>query len=104
MRAQTFNKILKRNYEKIILVIPKSLEGEILQMANATSGCHIGEAKTIGRIKVNFYFPKMYSKVKNFIKGCQECAKQMSPPKIPRAELDQYPTPSGIGEIISIDI
>jgi hypothetical protein len=75
MRAQTFNNILKRNYEKIILVIPKSLEGDILQMAKAISKCHMGEAKTIGKIKINFYFPKMYSKVKTFIKGCQEYAK-----------------------------
>jgi hypothetical protein len=89
---------------KIIPVIATSLEGEILQMAHATNGCHMGEAKTIGRIKGNFYFPKIYSKVKTFIHNCQECAKQKSPAKAPRAELGQYPYPSGVGELMSIEI
>jgi hypothetical protein len=94
----------RKNELKVIPVIPKSLEGEILQMAHATSGCHNGETKTIGRIKGNFHFPKIYSKVKTFIQGCEECAKQKSPPKTPRFELSQCPTPSRVGELKSIDI
>lgn len=94
----------RKNELRIIPVIPKSLEGEILQMAHAMSGCHMRKAKTIGRIKRNFYFPKIYSKVSTFIQGCQECTKQKSPPKITRAELGQHPTLSEIGELISIDI
>jgi hypothetical protein len=95
----------RKNELKIIPVIPKPLEGEILQMSHATSRVKdMREAKTIGRIKGNFYFPKMYSKVKTFIQGCLECAKQKSLPKTPKAKIGQYPTPSGVGELMSIDI
>jgi hypothetical protein len=35
----------RKNELKILRVIPNSLEGEILQMVQATSGCHMGESK-----------------------------------------------------------
>ena len=64
----------------------------------------MGEAKTMGRIKENFYFPNIYKKVKEFIQSCEDSAKHKSPQTMPRAELGTSGVPAGVGDLISIDI
>ncbi|KAK2701327.1 hypothetical protein QYM36_020024 [Artemia franciscana] len=55
----------RQNDTRLIPVIPKSMEGEVIYFSHVVNGCYMGEAKTIGRIKRNFYFPNIYKKVKN---------------------------------------
>ncbi|KAK2716768.1 hypothetical protein QYM36_007050 [Artemia franciscana] len=93
-----------QNNTRLIPVIPKSMEGEVIYFSHVVNGCHMGEAKTMGRIKGNFHFPKMYKKVKEFIQSCEDCAKHKSPQTMPRAELGTYGVPAGVGDLISIDI
>ena len=94
----------RQNDTRLIPVIPKSMEGEVIYFSHVVNGCHMGEAKTMGRIKGNFHFPNMYKKVKEFIQSCEDCAKHKSPQTMPRAELGTYGVPAGVGDLISIDI
>ncbi|KAK2726142.1 hypothetical protein QYM36_000560 [Artemia franciscana] len=97
-------KTYRQNETQLIPVIPKSLEGEVIYFSHVVNGCHMGEAKTMGRIKGDFYFPNMYKKVKKLIQSCEDCAKRKSPQTLPRAELGTYGVPAGIADLISIDI
>ncbi|KAK2701244.1 uncharacterized protein LOC136043766 [Artemia franciscana] len=94
----------RQNDTRLIQVIPKSMEGEVMYFSHVINGCHMGEVKTLDRIRGNFYFPNVYKKVKKFIQSCEDCAKHKSPQTMPRAELFTYGVPAGAGDLISIDI
>ncbi|KAK2718171.1 hypothetical protein QYM36_005475 [Artemia franciscana] len=94
----------RQNDTRLIPVIPKSMEGEVIYLLHVVNGCHMGEAKTMGRIKGNIHFPNMYKKVKEFILSYEDCAKHKSPQTMPRAEFGTYGVPAGVGDLISIDI
>ncbi|KAK2703614.1 hypothetical protein QYM36_017916 [Artemia franciscana] len=94
----------RQNDTRLIPDVPKSMEGEVIYFSHVVNGCHMGEAKAMGRIKGNLHFPNMYKKVKEFIQSCEDCAKHKSPQTMARAELVTYGVPAGVGEFISIDI
>ncbi|KAK2712898.1 hypothetical protein QYM36_011562 [Artemia franciscana] len=94
----------RQNDTRLIPVIPKSMEEEVIYFSHVVNGCHMGEAKSMGRIKGNFHFPNMYKKVKEFIQSGEDCAKHKSPQTMPRAELGTYGVPAGVRDLISIYI
>ena len=77
--------MLKRKYEDaqggttwIQLVVPKSLRKEIMQELHAGATGHIGEEKTLNKIKERFYWPGMWQDVKDWCHACATCATHKS--------------------------
>ena len=64
------------------LLLPKSLTKEVMQElhAGATEG-HLGEEKTILKIKERFYWPGMQQDVHNWCQTCATCATRKTAPK-----------------------
>ncbi len=55
-----------------VLCVPESMREEIIKMAH-TRGGHMGIHATIDRLRRRFYFPKLPTKVDDFVKGCKTC-------------------------------
>ena len=90
------NGMLKRRYEDaqgcttwIQLVVPQSLREEIMQdlHAGATEG-HLGEVKTLNKIRERFYWPGMSQDVKPWCHTCATCATRKPATKKNRVPLE----------------
>ena len=97
-RLSLINNVVHRSWEQKsaepnlqLACIPEALQKDVISSAHdlATSG-HLGQIKTIGRIRSKFYFPKMDLKVKLHIAACHVCLKKRSNvPKL-KAPLTPY--------------
>lgn len=62
------------------LWVPEGLTQEIIEHAHKPpQKCHGGIGKTIRRIKLNFYWPDLAIRVKEFVSNCEECQTSKSP-------------------------
>ena len=62
------------------LVAPKSLRDVILsQLHSSITGGHLGEAKTLTKLKRSFYWPGHYKDVESWCRTCSQCATRKSP-------------------------
>ena len=73
------------------LVIPDVMQPTILQAYHDNFG-HQGLQKTLSRIRADVWFPRMYSKVKQYLSNCPVCAK-----------FNICPSPSHKGQLRSTD-
>jgi len=61
------------------LLIPEQLRGEILTEAhNAKVAGHLGEEKTLGRLRTRFHWKGMKKDVQNWIRHCPQCERVKS--------------------------
>ena len=62
------------------LWIPESLTNEVIKNAHVPPNkCHGGVAKTLERIRRNFYWPKMTIAVRDYVARCKGCKENKSP-------------------------
>ena len=73
------------------LVVPKSLRDKVLQelYGSVTTG-HFGIAKTLGRVRQQFYWINCKEDVREWCRNCDLCAEKRGPPRKPRAPMPQY--------------
>jgi len=92
--------ILYRQFEEssgrssyLQLVVPSQLREEILEEAHAgTMSCHLGEDKTLARVKERFFWPGYSNAVKEWCKTCANCAARKIPPRKRRGPLQNVLT------------
>ena len=63
-------------------------------------GGHLGEEKTLGRLKERFYWPGHFTDVRNWCKTCAACATRKTPPTRGRAPLKNIE----VGQMVAMDI
>ena len=56
-----------------LLCVPIGHRRKIMESVHVTNAGHLGLFKTWLLIKNRFYWPKMYSHVKRFVQGCNQC-------------------------------
>uniref|UniRef100_A0A5S6R0G6 RNA-directed DNA polymerase n=1 Tax=Trichuris muris TaxID=70415 RepID=A0A5S6R0G6_TRIMR len=73
---------------RLQLVVPKEMIPQVLHQchAAATAG-HLGEEKTLARVREQFYWPGYRADVKRYIKTCWECNARDDPVPKGRAPL-----------------
>mgnify|MGYP000409293563 FL=1 len=83
---------IEGNIPKFCLVVPRKLRKEILHLCHDVrfSG-HLGEVKTLAKVKEAFYWPRMSSDVVEYVKTCVTCSKNKKPSQQwPKASLGVY--------------
>ena len=104
------NGILYRRYESsdgntyLQAVAPREIREEIVQQLHAGAfGAHLGENKTLSRLKERFYWPGHSDDVIKWCKTCATCAARKNPSRRGRAPLQNvaagYPM-----QIVAVDI
>ena len=77
------------NGESHSLVVPKSYETEIIKAAHSHPfGGHLGRNKCCTRIFNHFWFPKLKSKIADYITKCHECQVTAGKQRKERAPLE----------------
>lgn len=92
--------ILYRQFEEssgksshLQLIIPRQLREEVLEEAHAgTMSCHLGEDKTIARVREKFFWPGYSNAAKEWCKTCANCATRKIPPRRRRGPLQNILT------------
>ena len=70
------------------LVVPSSLQSEILEQVHAGSvGRHLGQSKTLQKLKDRFYWPGHYNDVMKWCLLCPSCVTRKSPSPKAKAPL-----------------
>lgn len=74
------------------ILVSKENRAEILKQCHdsVTSG-HLGIYKTFERIKVNYYWPKMWPNITCYIRRCQVCLAQKSEHRPPSGLMGSFP-------------
>ena len=86
------------------VVAPKVSRSDILHhLHDGIAGGHLGEAKTLSRLRERFYWPGHASDVRMWCKTCSHCAARKNPTHTRRAPLQSmlagYPM-----QIVAVDI
>ena len=67
------------------------------------TGGHLGQEKTLSKLKERFYWPGHYNDVRDWCKTCVACSKRKSPPTTQKAPLQTitagYPT-----QVMAVDL
>ena len=85
-------------------MVPSSLQKEILDEPHGETQCgHLGEEKTLSRLKERFYWPGHWNDVRNWCNTCATCATRKSVGAKNRAPLQTiragYPM-----QVVAVDI
>ena len=102
--------VLYRSFEKIgfgkvmQLVVPYKLQEAILKLAhnNRTAG-HLGQARTLEKIRRNYFWVHYRKDVENWVRACRKCQRRQGTPKKRRAPMQ----PSAVGfplERVAMDV
>ena len=86
------------------LIVSQGLRTEVLQeLHSGAVGGHLGEEKTLKKLKERFYWPGHANDVKNWCRACPSCSTRKTPTPKQRAPLGSlqagYPM-----QIVSVDI
>ena len=86
------------------LIVPKCLQAEILdQLHSGVVGGHLGKAKTLGKLKSQYYCPGHYQDVQNHCNTCPTCATRKTPAPQARGPLQNI-TVSSPMQMVGVDL
>lgn len=88
-----------------LLVVPSDLRDEILFACHdePTSG-HLGFARTLARVRQNYYWPKLAPSVKRYVRTCRQCQRRKTPPFRPAGFLHPITAPEAPFEQVGLDL
>ena len=86
------------------LVVPKKFHQDILRdLHEGVTGGHLGEVKTLSKLKERFYWPGHYNDIRDWCQTCKACAKRKSPVPGRQAPMQTitagYPT-----QVMAVDL
>lgn len=73
------NSVLVKNFDrttitKYLLVIPAVLRNEIFEACHdEPSSWHLGNARTLTKIKMKYYWPRLTLDITHYIRSCRDC-------------------------------
>src|SRR3989442_4634934 len=87
------------------LIIPKEKREMLISMAHETEFAgHMGVNKTVKRLQVHFWWPKIRAMVAKFIKSCENCQLIARKTKIDRTPIVPFPRTQRAWSQTSIDM
>ena len=86
------------------LIVPLVLQNQVLEHIHAgAAGGHLGQHKTLQKLKDRFYWPGHYNDVMMWCSTCPSCATRKTP--IPKAKAPLSPIPVGSPlQLVAIDL
>jgi len=71
----TLSKPIEGNTSRLLLIIvPESLRRTVCNIYHASpAGGHVGQYKTLYRLRIRFFWPKMRTFIESFVAKCPHC-------------------------------
>lgn len=89
--------------EEAQLVVPAHKRKQVLaEYHDSETACHDGVDRTLGRIRLRYYWPGMRKTVLEYVKSCVDC-QRFKPSNLKPAGLLQTPVQSARFEVLSVD-
>jgi hypothetical protein len=90
---------------RFLLYIPPSLVPEVLYSCHdhLLSGGHLGVQKTYEKVRVRYYWPRLWKTVEEWVKSCPACQTRKDPAAM-RAPVTPLPIPAEPFDMVSVDI
>ena len=86
------------------LVVPKSLQKEVLHsLHNGIAGGHLGEEKTLNKLRERFYWPGHTDDVHQWCQTCTTCAARKTPAPKNRGKLQSI-QPGYPMQLVAMDL
>ena len=86
------------------LIVPQCKRDEVLKETHEGSmGGHLGEDKTLARIRERFYWPGYHDEVSSYCKTCVQCSQRKTPPLKARAPLQSIKVGSPM-QLVAVDL
>ena len=86
------------------LVAPNEIRKRILtSLHNSPTGGHLGQSKTVNKVRYRFYWPGYKQDVTRWCAHCDRCAQSKSGPRRRKAKLGQVPVGAPL-ERVAVDI
>ena len=83
----------KGKQDHLQLVVPSSMRDTILEESHAGSlGGHLGEDRTLGRVREKFFWPGYAEQVRQWCRTCVRCATRKNPSKTRHGALQSVRT------------
>lgn len=103
------NVLYKKNFDATettyLLVPPKALRKEILHACHdEPSSGHLGFARTLARIRLRYYWPKLAVDVKQYVQTCRDCQRRKTPPVKPAGLLQPVDPPKIPFQQVGMDL
>ena len=97
--------LMKKGANNGVIVVPENMVSKVLfHVHDGPASGHFGISKCYGKIMARYYFPKMVTKLADYIENCFDCVKRKLPKKDPRPEIQPISVDhSDIGGTISYD-
>ena len=86
------------------LVVPKKFRQDILRdLHEGMTGGHLGEVKTLSKLKERIYWPGHYNDVRDWCQTCKACAKRKSP--VPGRQAPMHTITAGYPtQVMAVDL
>jgi len=64
-----------RGRQMKLIVIPSAMQAKLIKEVHdgKVTGCHMGVTRTYNKLANLFYFPNLYTKLKEYVKTCKTC-------------------------------
>uniref|UniRef100_A0A1X7TU19 Integrase zinc-binding domain-containing protein n=1 Tax=Amphimedon queenslandica TaxID=400682 RepID=A0A1X7TU19_AMPQE len=86
------------------LVVPSSLQSKVLEHVHGGSvGGHLGQSKSLEKLKSRFYWPGHYNDVMMWCSTCSICLPRKSPAPKPKAPLTSI-TVGNPMQLVAVDL
>ena len=82
------------------MVLPDKLQDVAIRLAH--KGCHPGRSGIERRLRYHFFFHDMFTKVKNFVLGCADCARFVD--KKTKEPITPHKVPCSAWDTVSVDL
>lgn len=103
------NVLYKKNFtpngRSILLVVPTPLREDVLQACHdEPSAGHLGYTRTLARIQQSYYWPRLSSVVREYVRTCRDCQRRKMPPNRPAGLLQPIQIPARPFEQVGMDL
>lgn len=89
----------------LVPVLPASLKNRVLlESHSGKSGGHLGVRKTLGKMQVRFYWPRMSTDIARYVTSCQECQLRKPYNRPKEGKMIPIYRPENVLDDISLDI
>ncbi len=99
-----FYRWVQGSRDRLKFVVPDSLKSEVLTMVHDSKvGGHVGEDRTLLRLKSSFYWHGSKVDCKAYVRSCAVCSQNKKPNRRPKAALGAYLV-GGRNERVHLDL
>lgn len=101
--------LYKKNFSpsgsSYLLVVPASLRNEVLHAChNEPTAGHLGYSRTLSRIRLKYYWPRLAPVVKRYVQTCLDCQRRKTPPVKPAGLLHSVQIPQAPFAQVGMDL